>query len=56
MRQEGDALNSAIIARFLRFLAETFIEAKIGGAILPVVVKFLRFLAETFIEAPTCEK
>ena len=37
--------------KFLRFLAETFIEASRPGAKRRSSCEFLRFLAETFIEA-----
>ena len=39
-------------AEFLRFLAETFIEARLIQILHSVLARrFLRFLAETFIEA-----
>ena len=37
--------------RFLRFLAETFIEAQTLDKFGDASLQFLRFLAETFIEA-----
>ena len=46
------AISGSISARvFLRFLAETFIEAFVDISEERFTIGFLRFLAETFIEA-----
>ena len=46
--ERGDGGHGSL---FLRFLAETFIEAKTCARCILVSLRFLRFLAETFIEA-----
>ena len=47
----GNAIYHFRYRKFLRFLAETFIEAVRPPRATPRLVVFLRFLAETFIEA-----
>ena len=51
MRHLGRPDYPRLHQRFLRFLAETFIEASKNNQFELRLRKFLRFLAETFIEA-----
>ena len=52
MRREFSRSQSQGTGKFLRFLAETFIEARAIDLLNQILRKgFLRFLAETFIEA-----